>query len=96
MARKPMVTRTITSTEVDVLCLDITTGNPFTQHVSLTRTYKDEAHVLKAVKAEIESDTVKAVHVTKYEKVENLYGMTEQKFMENAEKLPPREKKEDK
>ena len=34
MARKPMVTRTITTTKCNVLCLDIETAEPFNQVVT--------------------------------------------------------------
>ena len=94
MARVPMVTRTIITTKVNVLCLNIATGEPFNQQVDLPRTYKDEAHVLKQVKKVVDNDIVKVVHVTSYEEVETLYGMTEQKFIDTADKLPPRGSKE--
>ena len=41
MAKIPMITRTIQTTEVDVLCLNIQEGEPFNKTVALPRTYKD-------------------------------------------------------
>ena len=90
MARAPMVTRTIQTTEVNVLCLDINKGEPFNQKVVLPRTYKDEKHMLKAVEKVIDSDSVKAVHIVDSTVNETLYGMSEQDFITFAKVLPPR------
>lgn len=89
MARKPMVTRTIVTTRVNVLCLDIQTAEPFNKEVSLPRTYKDEKKLMKAVESVVNSDTIKAVHVVDQETVEKVYGMTEQNFIDNAIELDP-------
>lgn len=90
MARTPQVTRTIQTTKVNVLCLNIKEGNPFNQTVVLPRTYKDDKAMLKAVEKVINSDSVKAVHVVDSVVEETLYGMSEQKFIELATVLPPR------
>lgn len=90
MARTPQVTRTIQTTKVNVLCLNIKEGNPFNQTVVLPRTYKDDKAMLKAVEKVINSESVKAVHVVDSVVEETLYGMTEQKFIELATVLPPR------
>ena len=50
MARLPMVTRTITTTKVNVLCLDIEHAKPCNKVVTIPRTYKDEETILKKVK----------------------------------------------
>lgn len=89
MARKPMVTRTIVTTRVNVLCLDIQSAEPFNKEVTLPRTYKDEKKLMKAVESVVNSDTVKAVHVVDQETVEKVYGMTEQNFIDNAIELDP-------
>ena len=93
MARVPMVTRTITTTEVNVMCLDVEKGEPINKDVTLSRTFKDNEKLLKEVKKIIESDTIKAVHIVDKREVETLYGMPEQKFIEHATVLPPRENK---
>ena len=90
MARTPQVTRTIQTTKVNVLCLNIKEGNPFNQTVVLPRTYKDDKHMLKAVEKVLNSESVKAVHVVDSVVEETLYGMSEQKFIELATVLPPR------
>lgn len=90
MARVPQVTRTIQTTKVKVLCLDLVEQKPFEKEITLPRTYKDEAHILKQVKKIVDTDTCKAVHIVSTEVNETLYGMSEQKFIEMAEILPPR------
>lgn len=94
MARKPMVTRTIVTTKVNVLCLDIQSAEPFNKVVTLPRTYKDEKKLLKKVEEVINTDAVKAVHVVNKEEVETLYGMTEQDFITSATILDPATRKE--
>lgn len=90
MAKKPMVTRTITTTRANVLCVDVEQGEPFNQSVVVPRTYKDEKSLMKAVKSQIETDTIKAVHVVDTEVLETLYGMDEQDFIAHAMVLSPR------
>lgn len=90
MARVPQVTRTIQSTKVTVLCMDIENETPVKKEVTLPRTYKDDAHVLKAVKKIMDTEKFIAVRILGTELEEALYGMSEQKFIELAEKLPPR------
>lgn len=94
MARKPMVTRTITTTKVNVLCLDIKSAEPFNQLIVLPRTYKDEKKLLKKVEEVVNTDDVKAVHIVAKEELETLYGMTEQDFITNARVLDPTTRKE--
>lgn len=94
MARKPMVTRTIVTTKVNVLCLDIKSSEPFNKVVTLPRTYKDEKKLLKKVEEVVNTDDVKAVHIVDKEEVETLYGMTEQDFITNATVLDPTTRKE--
>ena len=90
MARVPMVTRTISTTKVNVMCLDIETGEPCNKSVVVPRTYKDDEKLLKKVKEVLETETLKPVHIVDKEEIETLYGMTEQNFIEHSKVLPPR------
>ena len=92
MARKPMVTRTIVSTQVNVLCLNLVTTEPFSKLITLPGTYKDEKTIMKQVSAEVDNKEVKAVNVLDKEIIKKLYGMSEAKFIKNAEELPARVK----
>lgn len=90
MARVPMVTRTVSSTKATVLVVDITTGTTFDKEVEVTCTYKDNDKLLKAIKSSFETATEKVVAIKSSKEVETLYGISEQMFIEIAEKLPPR------
>lgn len=94
MARKPMVTRTIITTKVIVLCLNVNSAEPFNETVTLPRTYKDDKKLLKSVEEVINTDYVKAVHIVDKKEIETLYGMTEQDFINNAKILDPATRKE--
>ena len=93
MARKPMISRTIITTKVNVLCLDIQSAEPFNKSVTLPRTYKDDKKLLKKVEEVINTDDVKAVHIVDKEEIETLYGMTEQDFIDHATILDPTTRK---
>jgi predicted transcriptional regulator YheO len=92
MARVAMVTRTMQTTEVNVLCLNIQTAEPFNKDLVLAGTFKDNKAMMKAVSAQVDNDAQKAVVITTSKVVETLYGMTEDEFIKNAKVLPPREK----
>lgn len=93
MARKPMVTRTITTTKANVLCMDIKSAEPFNKVITLPRTYKDDKTLMKRVREVVETDSIKAVHIVDKEEIETLYGMTEQEFIEKAVVLDPETRK---
>ena len=95
MARKPMVTRTIQTTRATVLCLNIQEGTPFSTEVVLPRTYKDEKGLLKAAENVVNTDTVKAVHISNATVQETLYGMSEQDFIRLAKPMVARGKFDD-
>lgn len=82
--RKPMVTRTFQTTKATVMCLDTEAGESVTRVLTLPRTYKDEKNLLKACEDAITEENIKPVHVVDTEVVKTLYGMEEQKFIENA------------
>ena len=99
MARQQMVTRTVDSTKVSALCVDITTQETLTQEYNISGKYADDekgnTKLLKATKEVAETDTIKVVSILSKEAQETLMGMTEQEFMSMAKVLPPRSKKED-
>lgn len=95
MARARKVTRTISSTKVVIMCVDTETAKVNNYEVEIAGVYPDEKKLMKAVTKEVETATLKPVSIVSKETVETLYGMDEQMFMEMAEALPPRDKKED-
>lgn len=84
MARKPQITRTFKTNRVTVLCLDITTAEPQNVTVTLPRVLNDEKKTMAAVKAAIETDTLKAVSIVDSEVIEQLYTMDEDFFLAHA------------
>lgn len=93
MARIPQVTRTIATTKVNVICMDLDNVEPFNKDIVVPRTYKDEAKLMKVVSAMIDDEHTKAVKIAKAEEVTTLYGMTEEKFIANADILDPETRK---
>lgn len=93
MARERMITRTVVATEVNALCLDIETAEPFNKTVILSGTFKDKQAIEKVAKKAIDTDLEKCVAVVEYTEKETLYGMPEQQFIELAKVLPPRDSK---
>lgn len=97
MARVPMVTRTIITTNAKILCVNTATKEVSEVSVTLPRTYKDEEEILKAIKKLNVSlgENNKPISVVGYETTETLYGMTEAEFVSVAFVLPPRNAGED-
>lgn len=89
MARKRMVTRTITSTKAKATVYNIEKDEMQTLEYKLSGELSaDDA--LKAITKE--HADVRPLKVTEVEVQEELYGMSEEKFLELAEILPPRAK----
>ena len=88
MARERMVTRTIEVLEVSALCMDIVKVEPIVKTLELTgmgETTDDK--LLKALKKQYETDTLKVVSINSTNKREELYGMTEIDFLKSAVRL---------
>lgn len=94
MARVPMVTRTIKTTKVTVLAMELEKAEPFNRTIVLTGTYKDDNKLMKAVEELFELDKEKPVHIVDKQVVEQLYGMEEAEFVKHAKVLEPRVKSE--
>lgn len=94
MARARKVTRTISSTKVIVMCVNVESAKVDNYEVTIAGTYTDEKKLMKAVTKVVETPSIKPVSVVSTEVIETLYGMDEQKFIEMAEVLLPRDKKE--
>ena len=90
MARKPMVTRTITTTKCTLLCVDTVNGEAYNDSIIVPRTYSDEKKLIKVVRSLYNTDEREAVKVIATEVIETLYGMSEADFIQHAEILPPR------
>lgn len=88
MARQPQITRTIQTTVAEILCVNTVDETTHNETVILPRLYKDDNHILKAAEKVLNLALSKPVHVVKAYIMKKRYGMSEQKFIENAEELP--------
>ena len=88
--REPKVTRTIETTAVTALCVNPETKEVFEKELTLARTYKNEKALKKAIEKATEGVDFKVVSVISTAVNKTLYGMSEDKFIANAEILPDR------
>ena len=91
MARERMVTRTVTTTTCEVMCVNVTTAEVQVKDYTLTGEQTKET-ALKQLKKLYETETEKIVNVNAVSLNETLYGMTELDFIKLAKVLPPRTK----
>lgn len=95
MARERMVTRTVSTTTVDVLVINIETAEVDTKSFVLGQNMtKDEKTMLNNAQKMLDDETGttlwKCVAIKNIKEEETLYGMTEQDFLKYAKVLPPR------
>ena len=95
MARERMVTRTISTTTIDVLVINIETSEVGTKHFVLGQNMiKDEKAMLSNAQDMLNIETGnalwKCVAVKGLKEQETLYGMPESDFIKYAKVLPPR------
>lgn len=90
MARKPMVTRSFKAVDCNVLCLNIETKETVEKSITLYGHYPTEDKLRKAVKKKLETPSIRVVEISTSDTYEQLLGQDEEKFIENAEILPPR------
>ena len=89
MRKEKLITRTITVTTAEFMCVDVETANVEVITAELTGKIDNET-ALKMYKAAVESDTFKVVACQAVMHTEHLYGMTEKEFIKHAKVLPPR------
>ena len=93
MARTRMVTRTITVTTIEAMCVDTSTAEITIKELELTGETFTEEKALKVLKKEYETDTLKVVAIQKMEVHEEMYGLKEIDFLKVAQKLDPATRK---
>ena len=90
MARERMVTRTVTVSNIEVMCLDVVTAEVQVKNVKVNGEFTEFDKALKSVKKVYETETFKCVSVMAITTEEVLYGMSELEFIRMAKVLPPR------
>ena len=88
MAKESMVTRTITTTNCKVLCLNIETGECSDRIFVFPRTPKKEKDVIKFAEKELVNEpSVRPVHLVSVDPEQKIYGMTETEFLKYAHEV---------
>lgn len=89
MARIPMVTRTITSTNATIMCVNTSTKQVEEVSKVLPRTYADDNAILKYIEKHnvFEGTELKPVSVVSSVVFKALYGMREEEFVQVAKPL---------
>lgn len=82
-----MITRTILATKATVITVDTSTMTAGQTDFIIGGEWSDNNKLLKALKKVHESNTLVLSAVVKTEKIEKLYGMTEELFMAHAVEL---------
>lgn len=90
MARVRMVTRSVSITNCEVMCLTISTAAVSTDTLKISGTFDSKEEALKVVKKQYETADYKPTAIINMQESEILYGMPEEKFIELAQILPPR------
>ena len=90
MARERMVTRTVEFTEAEVMCVNVNTADVAIRHFIVTGTFDNNEKLMKSLKKAYETEEVKLVNLQNSRVTEQLYGMTEEMFIQMATILPPR------
>lgn len=91
--RKPMVTRTISSTKVIALCVNPQTADTFEETFMLSGKIDDKAKALKKLSKLFNTDELTIVAVRSLAEVNELYGMNEADFIKSAMILDPTTRK---
>ena len=92
--RKPMVTRTIISTQVTALCVNPQTAETSEQEFTLTGKIADKDKALKISSKLYNTDDCTLVAIRSLKEVNELYGMDEADFIKGAKILDPATRKE--
>ena len=95
MAKPKMITRTIATTIIDILCLDIDSGEACNRSFTIAGEVKKESEALKFAAKKL-ADTeanIHPVHVVNQSRIETLYGMTEADFIAHSVIMPNKEKR---
>ena len=90
MRKEKMVTRTVTKTNCEIMCVNIDSAEVIVKNFTVSGKYDNENEALKACQDLFETDNLKLVHLSDFSEEEVLLGMPESKFIELAEVLPPR------
>lgn len=89
MSKEKMITRTVKTTDVDVMCITVSTATVSTEMFTLIGAY-DTATALESVKKLYETDDFKPSVILDIRAREELRGMSESDFYKYSTLLPSR------
>ena len=90
MRKEKMVTRTVTKTNCEIMCMDIINAQVVVKDFTIAGKFDNENELLKVCQKLFDTDSFKLVKVSDFSEEEVLLGMPESKFIEYADVLPPR------
>lgn len=90
MKRERMVTKTITTTDVTVLAINVETAEPHNETFQLLGKYKTDEDILKEIDKLVEHPN-KVVHIVDKHESSTKYTMSENDFVEYAVAEPEKE-----
>ncbi len=93
MARKRMVTRTVTGTEAEVKVVVISANEITDIKVTVSGEFTDNDKLLKAIKKQTETEDLKVLTIVSTTKIDKCYGMLESEFIKLAKELDPETRK---
>ena len=93
MARKRMVTRTVTGTEAEVKVVVISANEITDIKVTVSGEFADNDKLLKAIKKQTETEDLKVLTIVSTTKIDKCYGMLESEFIKLAKELDPETRK---
>ena len=93
MARKRMVTRTVTGTEAEVKVVVISANEITNIKVTVSGEFTDNDKLLEAIKKETETEDLKVLAIVTSTKIDKCYGMLESEFIKLAKELDPETRK---
>ena len=85
MPRLPQVTRTMQTTLVKAVCMNLETKRAEEIEIRIPRDYKSEQQLSKPVKAALDGTKYKLVYITEWEPQTVRFRMTEQDYINKAE-----------
>lgn len=84
MPRKRVVSRTMKYTKVTTLCVDIIAGETINQTYTVTGNCKDDDLLLKKLKKEYETDSIKICAIVDKTEFNEYREMTEEDFIAHS------------
>lgn len=84
MARIRMVTRTVSTQRVNVLCLNTETAEPHNEVFNVPVNIKGDENIIKFLRKSVDTETDKVVSIVHIDIDEHLYGMPETEFIKHA------------